>query len=74
MMIAKYELFCGESANRPVSVAVAVGEVGSLNDLDGSIVRPEDFFKPDVKDVRKIGVIEISGDIESLPTYWEFGD
>ncbi len=70
-MLATYELYCGESADCPVSVAVGVGEVGAM-DNNGVLIRPEDYFKPDVKDIRKIGVIEITGDIETLPTYWEF--
>ena len=68
----KYELYCGEGVNGPVSVAVAVGEIGALDSVSGDVVKPEDYFKPDVRDVRKIGVIEMSGDIETLPTYWEF--
>ena len=69
---AKYELYSGEGEFHPVLVAIAEGEVGTLDSMSGDVVRPEDFFLPTFKDVHRIGEIKISGDIELLPHFFAF--
>lgn len=66
-----YELFRGIYCGESVIVAILRGEIGSL-DGDLEVVMTADFFRPSTTHIQKIGEIQITGDISSLPTYWTF--